>query len=385
MAGVDHDLVLAGGGLAGGLVALAFRHLRPEVDVAIVEQGPTIGGNHLWSFFDSDVNAGDRWLVDPLVAHRWTDNEVCFPDHARVLSNGYNTILSENLHARVTDRLPAGNTYLSAPIARLDTTSVTLADGRVLRAGTVLDARGAGDLSLLDLGWQKFFGQELLIEGGHGLARPIIMDARVPQIDGYRFIYLLPFSPDRLFVEDTYYSDGPEIDADVLKARIAEYVGARGWTVAGVAREEAGALPVALGGDIAAYLASGGPAPKLGVRAGLFHPTTGYSLPDAVRTAVELARLPDISAAAIARVMEAKARKLWRERGFYRLLDRMLFRAARPDQRYRILQRFYALDERLIERFYAARSSGYDRLRILTGKPPVPVMAALKTLYGGRG
>src|SRR3546814_19134920 len=91
MAGVDHDLVLAGGGLAAGLVALAFRQLRPEVDVDIVEQGPTIGGNHLWSFFDSVVNAGDRWLVDPLVAHRWPDNEVCFPVHARVLSNGYNT------------------------------------------------------------------------------------------------------------------------------------------------------------------------------------------------------------------------------------------------------------------------------------------------------
>src|SRR3546814_3139044 len=101
------------------------------------------------------------------------------------------------------------------------------------------------------------------------------------------------------------------MDADVLKARIGEYVGARGWTVAGVAREEAGALPVALGGDIAAYLASGGPAPNLGVRAGLFYPTTGYSLPDAVRAAVELARLPHISAAATARVMEATARKLW--------------------------------------------------------------------------
>src|SRR3546814_20121375 len=109
-------------------------------------------------------------------------------------------------------------------------------------------------------------------------------------------------------------------------------------------------MPVALGGDIAAYRAGGGPAPKLGVRAGLFHPTTGYSLPDAVRTAVELARLPDISAAAIARVMEAKARKLWRERGFYRLLDRMLFRAARPDQRFRLLQRFSALDDRQLGR-----------------------------------
>src|SRR3546814_5579511 len=123
-------------------------------------------------------------------------------------------------------------------------------------------------------------------------------------------------------------------------------------------------MPVALGGDIAAYRAGGGPAPKLGVRAGLFHPTTGYSLPDAVRTAVELARLPDISAAAIARVMEAKARKLWRERGFYRLLDGMLFRGARPEQRYRILQGIYELDERLVGRFYAARSRGYDRVRI---------------------
>src|SRR3546814_17055162 len=47
MAGVDHDLVLAGGGLAAGLVALAFRKLRPEVGIAIVEPGPTIGGSPL--------------------------------------------------------------------------------------------------------------------------------------------------------------------------------------------------------------------------------------------------------------------------------------------------------------------------------------------------
>src|SRR3546814_19589968 len=67
MAGVDHDVVLAGGGLAAGLVAMAFRQLRPEADVAIVEQGPTIGGNHIWPFFDSDVTAGDRGRVEPLV------------------------------------------------------------------------------------------------------------------------------------------------------------------------------------------------------------------------------------------------------------------------------------------------------------------------------
>src|SRR3546814_20745141 len=87
MAGVDHDLVLAGGGLAAGLVALAFRQLRPEVDVAIVEQGPTIGVNHPCSFFDSDVNAGDRWIVEPIGPHSVTDTAVCISDQPHVPQN----------------------------------------------------------------------------------------------------------------------------------------------------------------------------------------------------------------------------------------------------------------------------------------------------------
>ena len=47
-----------------------------------------------------------------------------------------------------------------------------------------------------------------------------------------------------------------------------------------------GALPVAMGGDFDAYWRSGGAkVAKAGARAGLFHPTTGYSLPQAVRLA----------------------------------------------------------------------------------------------------
>src|SRR3546814_6146977 len=69
MAGVDHDLVLAGGGLAAGLVALEFRQLRPEVDVAIGEQGPTIGGNPPWSSSDRVVHAGDRKSTIPNPRH----------------------------------------------------------------------------------------------------------------------------------------------------------------------------------------------------------------------------------------------------------------------------------------------------------------------------
>ena len=52
-------------------------------------------------------------------------------------------------------------------------------------------------------------------------------------------------------------------------------------------------------------------------------------------------------------MLRAEAKRLWRARGFYRLLDRMLFRAAAPAERYRVLEHFYRLDPGLIERFYA--------------------------------
>lgn len=55
----------------------------------------------------------------------------------------------------------------------------------------------------------------------------------------------------------------------------------------------------------------------------------------------------------------------------------MLFDAAAPDQRYKVLQRFYTMSQPLIERFYAGVSPVRDQARILMGKPPVPVGRAM--------
>ena len=41
-----------------------------------------------------------------------------------------------------------------------------------------------------------------------------------------------------------------------------------------------------------------------------------------------------------------------------------------------------ASPEALIERFYAGTSTPSDRLRILAGRPPVPIAAALASLAG---
>ncbi|SNS10711.1 lycopene beta-cyclase [Sphingomonas laterariae] len=382
MAQTKHcDLAIAGGGLAGSLIALALAARRPNVRVLLVDEGETIGGNHIWSFFHNDVADADRWLLAPLVGHGWQGYNVAFPGRRRKLGTPYYSILSERLDAVVRRTLRDDLVMTGRRITALNKTTLLIEGGDRVQAKAVIDARGPGDLGQIDCGWQKFVGQVVRLESPHGLERPVVMDATVDQIDGYRFVYVLPLDADRLLIEDTYYSDAPLIDLDAVTARIADYATAKGWAIAEVERQETGVLPVALGGDFDAYWQSGAKdVAKAGVRAGLFHPTTGYSLPDAVRTAMFVAGLPSPASRTLHDVMREHARATWEERGFYRMLGRMLFRAAEPERRYRVMQRFYGLDRALIERFYAAQSTGMDRFRILAGRPPVPVLRAIRLM-----
>ncbi|MHA6721541.1 lycopene beta-cyclase CrtY [Sphingomonas sp. RS2018] len=377
------DIAIVGGGLSGGLIALALRQRRPDLSIALIDRGQSLGGNHVWSFFGSDIARTERDLVHLLVAHVWRSYDVAFPQRRRTLPSTYYSITSERFDAIVRAALPPESILTGRKVLAVTPTSVTLGDGERVEAGGVIDCRGAADLSTLQVGWQKFLGRELVLKRPHGAERPMVMDATVDQHDGYRFVYTLPFAPDRMFVEDTYYSDTPDIDRATLAARIDTYAAAKGWRKKLVAREEAGSLPVVIGGDFEGYWASGGAdMAKAGVRAGLFHPTTGYSLPDAVRTAALIAGADDLSGPALARLTHDHAARAWKARGFYRMLDAMLFRAAEPAERYRVLERFYGLDAGLVARFYAARSTLADKARVLIGRPPVPIGRAVAAIMG---
>ena len=376
---INCDIAIVGGGLAGGLVAYALSVKRPELSVRLIDPAAMFGGNHVWSFFTSDIAPADWWIVEPFIDHRWEGYETRFPAHVRQFDSPYNSIRSQNYDGQLRALLPA-NVPMQGEAVEVSQTSVYLADQRKINTGGVFDARGVADLDHLDFGWQKFVGQEYRTARPHGLTHPIVMDATVEQIDGYRFVYALPFAENRIFIEDTYYSDGPEIDGQAMVARIKDYAAAQGWDLAELIHQEMGALPVTMGGDFDAYWRSGGAAAKIGVRAALFHATTGFSLPDAVRTASLIAGLDDLSGAAIADAMHGFARRRWNDGGFYRLLDRMLFRAATPGTRYKVLERFYGLRPELIQRFYAGNTTFLDKARILSGKPPVPIARAMAVM-----
>jgi lycopene beta-cyclase len=371
------DLLLVGGGLANGLLALRLSQVRPELDVRIVEGADRLGGVHTWSFFDADLTEAQQAWIAPLIVHRWPGYCVRFPQFERRLSTGYRSVTAERFAQVIQAALPE-KIMLNAPVASVSPREAVLTDGRRLRARAVIDGRGPTATPDLALGFQKFVGLEVRLAQPHGLTEPIVMDACVDQAGGYRFLYTLPFDERTLLIEDTRYTDGAELDRDVFRQGVLDYAAQQGWVIETILREEDGVLPVALDGDITAHLERHGPVALSGLRAGLFHPTTGYSLPDAVRLADHLAeslRVDDVAGD-----IRRRARDVWAERGFYRLLNRMLFRAAKPQERYKVLERFYRLPQPLIERFYAAGSTLGDKARILSGKPPVPVGAALTCL-----
>ena len=379
----SYDLILAGGGLANGLIAWRLRTLRPDLRVLLLEADSTLGGNHTWSFHDGDVSAEQREWLMPFVMHHWPGHAVLFRGRARWLPSGYNSITSTRFHDALMHTLNR-SIRLNTPVVDVRPTRVICANGENLHAAAVIDGRGFRSSAHLRLRYQKFVGLELRLAKPHLLTAPILMDARVAQHDGYRFVYVLPLDTDRLLIEDTYYADTSDLVPSTLRARALSYTAGQCWEVVQTLREENGVLPLTLDGDIDGFWSGLKGQPCSGMRAGLFHPTTGYSLPQAVRLADFIATQTNLSAPALAAAIEQHARRVWRSQAFFRALNRMLFLAAAPEARERVLSHFYRLPDRLVSRFYGERLSMLDKLRIVSGKPPVPLSTAMKALFAPR-
>ena len=376
----DKPLIIVGGGLAGSLAALALAEQQPQLPVLLLESGDCFGGNHTWSFFDSDIPAGAAALVAALNPVRWPRHRVIFPERARQLDMAYNSVSSQALDALVRARLAPEAWQVNTAVAELLPDAVILASGERLEACGVIDARGP-DAAMpgLVLGWQKFVGIEYAARADDPECATV-MDATIPQLDGYRFVYVLPLGADRVLVEDTYYSNGPELDVPVVAARV-KALAAQSGLIGPELRREIGILPILIGGDPETFWPAADPIARLGLRGGFFQPTTGYSFSMALRMAAQIGALGGAyDSAALARWSRGAFMAHWRAGRYFRLLNRMLFHAAAPDQRYRIFSHFYRLPQDLIARFYAGTLRATDKVRILSGTPPVPIGAAMAAL-----
>ncbi|TWA26133.1 lycopene beta-cyclase [Sinorhizobium medicae] len=373
-------VVLVGAGLASAIIAQRLSTVRDAPQIVILEGTDTPFGENTWSFHKADLQPSSLGWIAALIAHQWDGQSVRFGGYERHLPSGYASLTSASVRDAI-ERMPNVTLNKNTEVTALSTAQVTFANGSTQAASCVIDCRGYRPSSSMVLGYQKFVGLEAELSEPHGLPHPVIMDATVDQLDGYRFVYLLPLSPTRVLIEDTRYSEGADLDHAVISDDIHAYATRQGWDITQVVRTEDGVLPIVLAHDFERFWSE---LPEdiahAGLRAGLFHPTTGYSLPDAVHVAEIIAENWPICSAALAHAIRGHAARQHKKQGFYRLLNRMLFLAAQPDRRHLVLERFYNLPTPLIERFYAGRTTTTDILRILTGKPPVPIHRALACL-----
>ncbi|WP_394729663.1 lycopene beta-cyclase CrtY [Altererythrobacter sp. GH1-8] len=387
-----YDVAIAGGGLAGGLIALALHRHVPDLRFMLVEAGEVLGGNHRWSWFESDLSEQGDALLAPFELNRWDEGyDIAFPKYAKTLPTAYRSLASEEFHRALMELLPADSIRLNTRVDTLDAGGITLSSGERIEAKRVIDCRTFKPSAHLAGGWQVFLGQHIRCDQPHGLTRPMIMDATVDQLapfgngSAYRFVYVLPLSETEVFVEDTYYADDPKMDKDQLWGRTQAYAERHGWKGEVIAHET-GILPVLSGGNLEAAIADrrvDGVA-IAGAQGGFSHPLTSYTLPFAVENAIAIAEMlkarPATSGAQLASFCHKRADAHWRRTGFYRMLSRMLFEAAEPEERVVVFQHFYDLSGDLVERFYAGGSTWTDKIRILSGEPPVSIPRAIRAL-----
>ena len=392
---LDVDVAILGGGLSGGLAALAIAKHAPHLCVALVEQGDHLAGNHTWCCHAGDLGAAEgesnRTWFRPLVKHRWSQYQVKFPHFDRRIDGEHLCIPSTVLEMEVAKTMarPGARLLLGESVKTASSSEVVLESGKRLRARLVLDARGSRARKG-GAGFQKFLGWEVeTAEPAPGLGPiPTLMDATVEQVDGYRFIYVLPMSATRFLVEDTYFSRAPEFSQEIVADRLRSYLAGRGVGRYEVVREERGALPMPWGtvlGGLDSDADSDSDPVAIGYRAGLFHPATGYSLGLAVQTADRIARAAaDSPADSLHRVAVWTVAYLRDELAsdlhFGRKLNFLAFRTLPGGWlRNLVFAAIYRLPPDLLERFYAARTTARDRLVLLAAVARLPWPGLAKT------
>lgn len=363
------DVILVGGGLQSGLIAAAISHHCPGRSVLIVERDGRIGGNHTWSFHPADVPESARPWVNGLVSHRFDGYEVRLHGFRRRLGLSYASITSGDFANHVTS-LPGVTVRTNQTVTHTDSRHVQTVGGDRYEADLVIDNRGPlptdfANANHSPVGYQKFCGFEIEIDAAWPIDGPVIMDDAVEQSDGFRFVYSLPFTSHRVLVEDTRFSNSPQIDRQESLATTRQYLRSIGVDSFRIVREETGVLPMPYGAiDFPRRTTplSGGYA------GGWFHAATGYSFPMAVAFASAVAAHDaGTVAAAIERLADHHARRA----RFARFLNRLLFQLVAPEKRYQIFRRFYrVLSEARIARFYAHQFTAADAARIVIGMPP---------------
>lgn len=374
------DFILVGGGLQNALILLALADRQPTARVVMLEQDARLGGNHVWSFQALDLPQAAWAWAEPLAEYHWPGYQLYFANSTRWVEGRYHSLTSEHLERivkRVAEVSEAITVRTETTVDKVDEHTVTLRSREVLHGAVVVDARGPQPQARVGGGgYQKFVGLECELERPTTIEYPVLMDTRCPQEDGFRFLYILPFSAVHILIEDTYFSNHPNLDTERLEKRLLADAQERGLLIKQVLRKEVGVLPMA---STLSLLPRRRSPIQGGIGGGWFNPGTGYSLPAAARLAEHLANssAQNVFSPAWSKLVR---RLTWQSR-FLTFLNLLMFSFFHDEKRSELMERFYRLPGPVVHRFFAMESTLIDQWRIMwVGAPWTPRLLASVTM-----
>src|SRR4051812_27091581 len=125
--GRNHGLLIAGGGLAGSLAALAVARLRPEVPMLLVAEAEALGGAGTLFVLEDSLGNAERTLLTPLISHSWDAFYALLPGRARKLKLRCHAIDAGAVDAALREALRPEQLRLDARIVAVRDESLLLA------------------------------------------------------------------------------------------------------------------------------------------------------------------------------------------------------------------------------------------------------------------
>jgi len=372
MAEKRKPFIILGAGCAG--LSLCYYLLNAGVteDIVILDKRTEFVNDRTWCFWNARSHP-----FDALLTHCWHKWRVYSPRGQEISQTGaalgyarlqaidfYRHILAKISHApNVTLRL--GETITGY---EEEADGVCVHTGRdTLQASLVFDGRGpVKDESVL---CQHFLGQVLTTATPvFDTSQPTIMDFRVSQEQGTRFMYVLPLSPTEALIENTCLG-GAAWEPEAHRAAIADYaqqtLGVGTYTVA---QEEVGAIPMSARRQPTRL---GERVFPIGQAAGASKPSSGYTFLRIQRQCEHLAQ-----AVSQGRLADAPREFAPRRFAFYDSAFLEAFRQSPerfPDYFCRLFQ---SVGPDALARFLSETSTARDEWQIVTTLPPGPFLAA---------
>lgn len=378
------DIIIAGGGLGG--LSLAVELAAPEfahLSVLVLEKRSAYVRDRTWSYW-----AGAPHRYSHLERQRWQQWSVAMgaATHTHQLQHrSYATIDADAFYQHATACLhdaPHVQLRMGCSVAHVDAgaQTVTTADGQVLRARTLLDARAPTQVAPSTL-VQQFVGWEIVTEHDVFDASTVQLMVFEPHARGLHFWYVLPYSARCALVESTWVSPASWLPdgAHELREYLSKLCGPRAYSVS---YQEQGVLNLQAAAP-GAHQATG-----LGRNGGTLRGATGYAFLDTVAHAASLAkqllRAQQNAKSPLAfswqpQAFERPATDRWMDAVFLAVLRRNWLAA--PDY---FMQIFHQLPAQDTVAFLTGQASWGQRLAMMRSLPVMPFASAALAHQWGR-